>query len=646
MSPHDDAGRKFILLLQILALAEMNGDKTVVFSQCLKTLNYIEKVLNTPNWENLVPGLTSLSPGRVWGPWRKNAEYLRIDGAIKATERGELITSFNDDNNNTAVPEGATKQNVENSKLFLISTLAGGIGINLVAANRVVMFDSHWNPARDLQALYRCYRYGQTKRVFSYRLLTEGTMEEKIYSRCVNKCGLAARVVDLKYPERMFDSNDLSLIRQTDTWVACDRCDKWRMLPLEAADAEHLPDKWFCEMNTHDKDRSNCAAKERDAKWYSAYFARKRQSAEGCANGEAPQGRESIASCTELNDSTTSKAKDAEAIKDSFTKQDPVLQHLLTLSTRKSKDEDCSSMTESRRTQTSLISTYHFHDALVEESSEKKEPGFIDLDKVVEGTLDVGSLNKSNIELMDCSGVSEERTPQNIDGKSAAETGCMNLDQVGVEFALDVDSLNKSNLELKDCAGVSEERTPQNIDGKPMALSETEARNGKKDSALQTSKQIPDASPQLKATSLAIDSVDTDSLAAKAHISSSTPNKEPITPEKKDRDSAQKVLSLSPKKTNKSGSQRTIVGRLEGARKKLRRLKEVISEAEPKSQAPQTAKPITRKGNRKEGEQERVCRRTSKRSLVQRQKLSNDLPRRKPAKMEIIQIDDSSSESE
>eukprot|EP00978_Attheya_sp_CCMP212_P038961 scaffold198267_cov39-Attheya_sp.AAC.1 len=72
------SGRKFILLLQILALADMAGDKVLVFSQCkycvlfpslkdndgLKTLNYIEKVLNTPNWENLVPGLTSLSPGR------------------------------------------------------------------------------------------------------------------------------------------------------------------------------------------------------------------------------------------------------------------------------------------------------------------------------------------------------------------------------------------------------------------------------------------------------------------------------------------------------------------------------------------------------------------------------------------------------
>eukprot|EP00978_Attheya_sp_CCMP212_P032140 scaffold124007_cov86-Attheya_sp.AAC.2 len=410
-------------------------------------------------------------------------------------------------------------------------------------------------------------------------------------------------------------------------------------------------------MNTHDKDRSNCAAKERDAKWYSIFFARKRQSAEDCSNGEAPQGRESIASCTELNDSTTCKAKDTEAIKDSLTKQDPVLQHLLTLSTRKSK-EDCSSMTEGRRTQTSLISTYHFHDALVEESSEAEEPGFIDLDKVVEGTLDVGSLNKSNLELMDCSGVSEEQTPQNIDEKPVAETGCMNLDQVGVEFALDVDSLNTSNLELKDCVGVSEERTPQNIDGKPMALSETEVRNGKKDSALQTSKQIPDASPQPKATSLAIDSVDTDSLAANADISSSTPNKELSTPEKKDRDSTRTLLILSPKKPNKTGSQRTIVGRLEGARKKLRQPKEVISEAEPKSQpvchssltpeicAPQTAKPITREGNRKEDEQERVRRTTSKRSVVQRQKLSNDLPRRKPSKMEIIQIDDSSSESE
>lgn len=65
---------------------------------------------------------------------------------MDAKERGDLIDTFHD--------TAAENQ----SKVFLISTNAGGLGINLVAANRVVLLDSHWNPQVDLQAVYRCYR--------------------------------------------------------------------------------------------------------------------------------------------------------------------------------------------------------------------------------------------------------------------------------------------------------------------------------------------------------------------------------------------------------------------------------------------------------------------------------------------------------
>lgn len=142
-----ESGYKIVLLLQILCYADMIGDKVVVFTQCLKTLDYIETILSTLSWEKKLPILSSISPGKTWGPWRKNIEYLRIDGAVGASERGDLITTFN----TTNAVDSLTNLDLENqAKVFLISKEAGGMGINLCAANRVILFDSHWNPSVDV----------------------------------------------------------------------------------------------------------------------------------------------------------------------------------------------------------------------------------------------------------------------------------------------------------------------------------------------------------------------------------------------------------------------------------------------------------------------------------------------------------------
>ena len=152
-----------------------------MFSQNLPTLDLIEVVLNSPHWGDLIeiPSTTKC----LFKTWRRDVDYLRIDGSI--TDRQVLIDKYN--------REGSRE------KVFLISTKAGNMGINLQAANRVVIFDSSFNPVEDLQAIYRSYRYGQKKEVFVYRLLSRGSLEEKIYRRAVIKMQLFMRVVDGKY---------------------------------------------------------------------------------------------------------------------------------------------------------------------------------------------------------------------------------------------------------------------------------------------------------------------------------------------------------------------------------------------------------------------------------------------------------------
>ena len=145
--------------------------------------------------------------------------FVRLDGSMAIKKRAKLVAAFND-------PESS-------DYVFMLSSKAGGCGLNLIGANRLVMFDPDWNPANDDQAMARVWRDGQKKRCFIYRLLAAGTIEEKMLQRQLHKKALSGVVVDSHNTEdsRRFSVTDLrSLFKYTESistihdLLECKRC--------------------------------------------------------------------------------------------------------------------------------------------------------------------------------------------------------------------------------------------------------------------------------------------------------------------------------------------------------------------------------------------------------------------------------------
>uniref|UniRef100_A0A671M5Q3 DNA helicase n=1 Tax=Sinocyclocheilus anshuiensis TaxID=1608454 RepID=A0A671M5Q3_9TELE len=185
---------KIVLLFEILRMAEELEEKVLVFSQSLISLDLIEDFLELAG---RAKEEGKLSPYKGEGKWFRNIDYYRLDGSTSAMTRKKWAEEFNDTSN-------------VRGRLFIISTRAGSLGINLVAANRVIIFDASWNPSYDIQSIFRVYRFGQVKTVFVYRFLAQGTMEEKIYDRQIAKQSLSFRVVDQQQIERHFTMNELT----------------------------------------------------------------------------------------------------------------------------------------------------------------------------------------------------------------------------------------------------------------------------------------------------------------------------------------------------------------------------------------------------------------------------------------------------
>ena len=111
----------------------------------------------------------------------KDMKYLRLDGSTKAEERQDMLKVFN-------APDS-------DYFCFLLSTRAGGLGLNLQTADTVIIFDTDWNPHQDLQAQDRAHRIGQKNEVRILRLITNDSVEEVILERAHQKLDIDGKVI-------------------------------------------------------------------------------------------------------------------------------------------------------------------------------------------------------------------------------------------------------------------------------------------------------------------------------------------------------------------------------------------------------------------------------------------------------------------
>ncbi|XP_069993076.1 chromatin-remodeling ATPase INO80-like [Penaeus vannamei] len=151
-----DAGKLYVLDT-LLSRLKAEGHRVLIYSQMTKMIDLLEEYM-----------------------WHRKHKYMRLDGSSKISDRRDMVADFQ------------TKTDIF---VFLLSTRAGGVGINLTAADTVIFYDSDWNPTVDQQAMDRAHRLGQTKQVTVYRLVCKATIEERILQRAREKSEIQRMVI-------------------------------------------------------------------------------------------------------------------------------------------------------------------------------------------------------------------------------------------------------------------------------------------------------------------------------------------------------------------------------------------------------------------------------------------------------------------
>ncbi|KAJ2632837.1 DNA repair protein rhp26 [Coemansia sp. RSA 1290] len=164
---------KMTIVRALLEMWQPQGHKVLLFSQTRQMLDILERMVSE----------------------MPNLEYRRMDGMTPIQRRAPLVDEFN------------TSKSIF---VFLLTTKVGGLGINLTGADRVILFSPDWNPSSDMQARERAWRLGQSRNVAVYRLMTAGTIEEKIYNRQIYKQFLSNKILEDPTQKRVFQSHSLS----------------------------------------------------------------------------------------------------------------------------------------------------------------------------------------------------------------------------------------------------------------------------------------------------------------------------------------------------------------------------------------------------------------------------------------------------